>query len=113
MGIDDKSFPKTARLRKSGQFQRVGHKHKRLVGKWIVVDFQLRNQPSSRLGITVTKKFGSAVLRNRFKRITREAFRLSRALLPKGLDIVVKPRTEALDASMQQIQQELMQLLCP
>lgn len=43
----------------------------------------------SRLGITVTKKIGTAVRRNRVKRLVREAFRLDPALLPNGIDLVV------------------------
>lgn len=105
------SFPKTARLRKHGQYQRVGHKHKRLVGKLIIVDSQQRNQDFIRLGITVTKKYGSAVERNRFKRITRDAFRLCRSILPQGIDMIIKPRSDAHRATSKEIQQELIHLL--
>ena len=41
------------------------------------------------MGVTVTKKVGTAVKRNRVKRLVREAFRLSPELLPKGIDLVV------------------------
>jgi ribonuclease P protein component len=46
-----------------------------------------------RLGISVSrKKIRSAVARNRVKRLLREAFRLSKAELPSGVDLVVVPR---------------------
>jgi ribonuclease P protein component len=45
-----------------------------------------------RLGVTVTRKSGKAVVRNRFKRLLREAFRLDQALLPPGYDLVVVPK---------------------
>ena len=46
-----------------------------------------------RLGISIgRKKVRSAVERNRVKRVLREAFRLSKAELPAGLDLVVVPR---------------------
>ena len=46
-----------------------------------------------RLGISVSrKKIRSAVARNRVKRLLREAFRLSKAELPSGVDLVVAPR---------------------
>ena len=47
----------------------------------------------ARLGISVSrKKVKTAVARNRLKRLIREAFRLSKAELPAGLDLVVVPR---------------------
>ncbi len=44
-------------------------------------------QPITRLGITVTKKVGTAVTRNRIKRIVREHFRNNKTRLPNGIDI--------------------------
>ncbi len=43
-------------------------------------------QPAPRIGITVTKKVGSAVIRNRIKRIVRECFRTNKSRLPSGMD---------------------------
>ncbi len=105
------SFPKAIRLRKRGQYQHVARSAKRLAGRWIAIDALSKGQYPTRLGILVTKKFGDAVERNRFKRIVREAFRLIRHTLPEGLDIVVKPRTDSLKATTQDIQDEFMKLL--
>lgn len=49
----------------------------------------------SRLGLSVGKRYGNAVRRNRFKRLVREAFRTNREQLPSGFDIVVIPRTRS------------------
>jgi ribonuclease P protein component len=45
-----------------------------------------------RLGLSVSRKLGGATVRNRWKRLVREAFRLSRQELPDGIDLIVIPR---------------------
>lgn len=45
-----------------------------------------------RLGLSVSRKVGGAVARNRWKRLIREAFRISQSRLPEGVDLVVIPR---------------------
>ncbi|MCL4107120.1 UNVERIFIED_CONTAM: hypothetical protein GTU68_039112 [Idotea baltica] len=46
----------------------------------------------TRIGLSVSKKNGNAICRNRIKRLLREAFRLSRLELPVGLDLILIPR---------------------
>lgn len=103
-------FPKSSRLRKKYQFQRLNHKSKRLVGKWIQVESLPNHLGITRLGITVTKRFGKSHDRNRFKRIVREAFRLCQNNLIKGLDLVVKSRFNAKEATSNNIQEDLLGL---
>ena len=45
-----------------------------------------------RVGMAVTKKIGTAVMRNRVKRVLRECFRLHQALLPPAVDLVIVPK---------------------
>lgn len=92
---------------------RISRHSKRETGTYLVVDRRPNHLEKTRLGITVTKKFGKAHDRNRFKRIVREAFRLAYKILPPGLDINVKPRTYARSATMHHIYAELQQLVLP
>jgi len=48
--------------------------------------------PYPRLGLSVSRRLGNAVVRNRLKRLVREAFRLTRGQLPAGIDLIVIPR---------------------
>jgi ribonuclease P protein component len=61
-------------------------------------------QGQSRLGIAATRKLGGAVVRNRAKRLIRELFR--HAEVPAGLDIVVIPRSDMLDAEFRTVESE-------
>ncbi len=99
------------RLRTRRQYQRMAHGSRRYVGQWIIVDIRSSKEPTSRLGITVTRKFGKAHDRNRFKRVVREAFRLSYQQFPSSFLLVVKPRTLAHQASSLDIQKELFSLI--
>jgi ribonuclease P protein component len=83
----------------------------RHVGYWICIDIRPNNSTNTLLGITVTRKYGKAHDRNRFKRIVREAFRLSLSKIPCGFDLNIKPRTQSHHAKTQDIMNELLNLL--
>lgn len=58
---------------------------------------------SNRVGITVSKKLGHAVVRNRTRRRLREVYRLHENRFQPGWDIVVVARSRAVDASFQEL----------
>ncbi len=60
-----------------------------------------------RLGVTVSRRVGNAVVRNRLKRRIREWFRRKRRALPEGLDLVVIGRRGAVGLSSEELCQQL------
>jgi ribonuclease P protein component len=72
--------------------------------------FVLVNQSGvGRLGIAATRKLGGAVARNRAKRLIREVFRRNK--LAPGFDVVVIPKRELLDASLNVLEADYRKLL--
>ncbi len=86
------TLPKACLLRKKGEFDRVYRQGRRLHGKGFSLIFAANAMEYNRLGISVQKKTGRAVDRNRIKRIIREAFRLHREVFPDRKDIVLTVR---------------------
>jgi len=64
----------------------------------------------SRIGITVTKKVGRAVTRNRIKRIVREFFRLNRHRLSGKWDISIIAKRQAADLSSEEACRSLQEI---
>ena len=63
----------------------------------------------ARLGIAATRKLGGAVQRNRAKRLIREVFRRNKAA--SGIDVVVVPKRDLLDASLTVLEADYRTLL--
>jgi len=94
------TFPKSARLRTKAEFDRV-YAARCKSGDGTLLIFAAANELGmTRVGLSVSRKLGGAVVRNRLKRLLREAFRQCRPQLPAGLDLVVVP-LDARRASLQ------------
>jgi ribonuclease P protein component len=93
--MTDQRFPKRLRLLSRIDFRAVYNDHTTAGDAMIRLLGRLSDSPDSRLGLSVSRKVGNAVCRNRWKRLLREAFRLSREKLPEGLDFIVIPREGA------------------
>ena len=93
--MTDQSFPKSARLLKSVDFQRVYSGSLFAADDTLVLKAIPNESGELRLGLAVSRKVGNAVVRNRWKRRIREAFRRQRGDFLIGLDIVVRPKRGA------------------
>ena len=100
---------RTERIRRRADFQRIYDQGTRLQARYSTVFVLPNDQDCSRLGIAATKKLGGAVRRNKAKRLIREVFRRNK--IAKGLDIVIIPKRELLDASLTVIEADYLKTL--
>ena len=91
--MDDQTFPKSRRLLKKADFDRVFDRRRSRNDNVLVVYACENGLPHCRLGLVVSRRYGDAAQRNRWKRCLREAFRQAQHEFPVGLDLVVLPRS--------------------
>jgi ribonuclease P protein component len=94
--MSDRSDRRARPLRRA-DFARVTRCGRRVSTRYFLVFLERRDDDGpARLGITVTRKVGAAVRRNRIKRLVREWFRLRRAMLgPQDVVVIAKRETPA------------------
>ena len=74
-------------------FKRAFERRKSTSDPWLIVYGVENGRDHARLGLSVAKRrIRKACDRNEFKRFVREAFRLTKADLPAGVDLIVVPR---------------------
>lgn len=102
-------FSKEMRVKNRLEFQ-IFKDVERRAGSYICIN-QKPSNTLSKLGITASRKYGSSVERNRFKRRVREAFRHLAPHIKHPILVHVIPRQKAKQATMQNILKELSSLL--
>ena len=100
-------FPKNERLLKRGDFVNLNRSGVRHYTAHFVVIHKKNDLGVTRLGITVGKKVGKAVKRNRIKRLIREFFRQNKSDLVQGQDIAIIVKRDANHLNTEKIKDEL------
>ena len=77
---------------------------------YLVLYARKNRSATNRVGVTVSKKLGGAVVRNRVRRRLREVYRLNELHFAPGWDIVVVARSRCIDASFDKLTQAYLSL---
>ena len=80
------------RLRRSQDFARLRQEGRSHHHRWLILNFAANDLPYNRYGFVVSKRLGNAVIRNRVRRLLREAVRALHPHLEAGYDIVLVAR---------------------
>ncbi len=104
-------FLKSARILDRSHYKSLYRNSNQLVGQLFSLQFRRAKSPCAKLGLTVSKKFGKAHDRNRFKRLAREAFRSLYRELPLNLELNITPQQRISELSKQALLIELKSML--
>jgi ribonuclease P protein component len=107
-------FPKGVRILRTADFRKAYNEGKRFTGRcFAAFCLRVEREPGSgpRLGFTVPRAFGKAVLRNRVKRRIRETLRVRLAEVAPEWDIVINPRRPAIAAPVEELRREVDRLV--
>jgi ribonuclease P protein component len=102
-----RKFPRSVRLLRHSDFERVYKQGRRHFAAHMTVFYLPRQKEEGvRVGFTVGKVLGGAVVRNRMKRRLREAVRLH-GTIPAAMDVVINPKKSLLNAEFVDVQREI------
>jgi ribonuclease P protein component len=107
----DERFTKAERILKRREFRAVYDKGQRYPFPLFTAFVLNADRGCPRLGITVTKRIGSAVVRNRCKRLLREVFRRNKQQLPSPWDMVVNVRHSLVEATYKDVEHQFLDLI--
>ena len=99
------------RLTRSEDFKRVRRSGKSYAHPLVVLIVQSNNQPRVKIGVAAGRTVGTAVYRNRAKRLLREAMRTLLPDIASGLDLILIARPGLVSATLEDTRRALLNLL--
>lgn len=97
------TFSKDYRILCRPEFLRLSQSGKKIQNRHFLIFYTPGRENRTRLGVTVTKRVGNAVTRNRLKRLARECFRVNRDRFKKVWDISLITKKEAVGLPTQTV----------
>lgn len=98
-------------VKENYEVRRIYRKGKSAVSPQLVIYCQRNRRGHSRLGVSVSTKLGCAVVRNRVRRRIREIYRLNKAKMLPGYDLIVVARVRAVETDYQKLDRTYLRLL--
>lgn len=103
-------FPKEERVRRRREYLTIQRRGEKVHLEQLLAFVRAGEPQRRRIGITVSKKVGKAVERNRVKRLVREAWRRNKQAFPLGKDVVFVAKRNASESSFTKIEEQLLKL---
>jgi len=104
-------LPKQARLRKRAEFDGVFQGAVRVGSRYVLARVAPNGEGHPRLGFAVPRKMGCIAVRNRARRLLREAYRLNQHVLTAGVDVVLIPTRAWTDRRMATVEPSVRSVL--
>ena len=98
-------------IKLNSDFRRIYAKGKSAVSPSVVVYCRKNHLGTNRVGFTVSKKLGKAVVRNRIRRRLREIVRLNGARTEQGYDLILVARGRAAEADYHRLEADVLNCL--
>lgn len=99
------------RIKKNSQFRFIYSRGKSYSNDKLVLYIFRNKKNINRIGLSVSKKVGKSVLRNRIKRLIREGYRLNKNIYKRGYDLIFIARVGAKNANFKDIEKSVIYLM--
>lgn len=102
---------KNERIKKNSQFRFIYSRGKSYSNDKLVLYIFRNRKNINRIGLSVSKKVGKSVIRNRIKRLIREGYRLNKDMYKRGYDLIFIARVGSKNAKFTDIEKSVIYLM--
>ena len=99
------------RIKSKIEFEDIIKNGKKIGNSFFVIYYKDRKKLFSRFGVSLSKKFGNAVVRNKYKRILREIIRINQKKFKNNYDYIIIMKKSCFDLNYKMIEEKLLSLI--